>query len=271
MQVASLHVFPVKSLAGFSPRAAVVRPWGLEGDRRFMVVRPDGRFLTQRDFPGMAVVSAAIWPGGVRLSAVGRGDVEGVPEGALVEVAVWNDRVLATGCGAAVDDWLSELLGTACRLVFLDDPGRRKVGEKWRLGEESVSFADGFPVLLTSLGSLADVNGRMARPVGISRFRGNIVVEGAAAWDEDFWGVVRVGDVRFRVAKPCERCVVTTVEQETGTRPDKNEPLRTLGVMRRDARGVMFGQNLIPLEEGEIFAGDAVEVLERGAPNVVLL
>ena len=166
---------------------------------------------------------------------------------------------------------MSEVLATPCRLVFLDDPGRRKVAEAWRQGKESVSFADGFPVLLTSLESLGDLNGRLARPVGINRFRGNIVVGGAVAWDEDFWGVVRVGGVRFRVAKACERCVVTTVEQETGTRPDKTEPLRTLATFRRDARGVMFGQNLIPLGDGEIRVGDPVEVLERGASNVVLV
>jgi uncharacterized protein YcbX len=271
MRVAQIHVFPVKSLSGFSPQQAVVRPWGLAGDRRFMVVRPDGGFLTQRDFPAMAVIGAAILPEGLRLSAVGRAPVAAMPEGAPFEVAVWKDRVLANGCGAAADGWLSEVLNTPCRLVYLDDPGRRKIAAAWRQGEESVSFADGFPVLLTSLESLEDLNARMAQPVGISRFRGNIVVEGAAAWDEDFWGVVRVGSVRFRVAKPCERCVVTTVEQETGTRPDKTEPLRTLATFRRDARGVMFGQNLIPLEEGEIEVGDAVEVLERGASNVVLV
>jgi uncharacterized protein YcbX len=271
MRVAELHVFPVKSLAGFSPEVARVRPWGLEGDRRYMVVRPDGGALTQRDFPSMAVVSAALVDGGLRLHAAGLGSVSAAPAGARMAVTVWNDTIDATPCGAEVDAWLSGVLGTACRLVFLDDPSRRKIHETWRQGEESVSFADGFPVLLTSLASLGDLNARLAVPVRINRFRGNIVVTGAAAWDEDFWRVVRVGGVRFRVVKPCERCVVTTVEQETGARPDKTEPLRTLAVFRRDARGVMFGQNLIPLEEGEICVGDAVEILERGPPNVTLL
>jgi uncharacterized protein YcbX len=265
MQVSELHVFPVKSLAGVSPAVARVRFWGLEGDRRYMVVRPDGAFMTQREFPAMALIRPILLPQGLRLEAEGRDPVEVLPDGTPFEVVVWHDRVLASGCGPTADAWLSEALGTPCRLAYLDDPKRRKIAEAWRRGEESVSFADGFPVLLTSLD---DLNARLESPVRINRFRGNIVVRGAAPWAEDFWGVMRIGKVRLRVAKPCARCLITTIEQETALRPDKAEPLRTLGVFRRDPGGVMFGQNLIPLEEGDIRVGDPVEILEQGASNV---
>jgi uncharacterized protein YcbX len=236
-----------------------------------MVVRPDGVFLTQRDLPGLALIRPEVSPQGVRLSADGLPPVTALPEGGRFEVVVWKDRVPAATCGAAVDGWLSEALKTPCRLVYLDDPLMRLVAARWRQGAESVSFADGFPVLLTSLASLGALNAQLDRPVRINRFRGNIVVTGAAPWAEDFWGVVRIGGVRLRVAKPCERCIVTTIEQETALRPDTSEPLRTLGRIRRDARGVMFGQNLVPLEEGEVKVGDPVEIVEQGASNVSLL
>ena len=119
------------------------------------------------------------------------------------------------------------------------------------------------------LGSLAALNARLARPVPIGRFRGNIVVDGAAAWAEDSWRLVRIGGALFRVVKPCDRCIVTTVDQQTGQRPDRTEPLRTLGTFRHDENGIMFGQNLVPTMTGRIAVGDAVDVLESGPPNVM--
>jgi len=255
-------------MAGFSPPTARVKFWGLEGDRRWMVVSPDGQFITQRDFPGMALLTPEIVGTGLRLAAAGVGAVEAVASLPPIPVQIWDDTVVAATCPAFVDDFVTASLGTPCRLVHLDDPMRRPVATPWREKAETVAFADGFPVLLTSLSSLDDLNTRLADPIRINRFRGNIVIDGAPPWAEDCWQLIRIGSVVFRVAKPCERCVVTTIEQETAARPDKAEPLRTMAAFRRGGSGVIFGQNLIPTNEGEIAAGDPIEILRGGASNL---
>ena len=236
-----------------------------------MVIDHNNRFLTQRVLPQMAVIEARVTPEGLRLSAPGQASVSVATPGldeAPEPVVVWRDTVLAAPAGAAADAWMRAALGQACRLVHLRNPGARVSSSAWALPGETVSFADGFPVLLTSAGSLADLNARLAVPVPVSRFRSNLVIAGAAAWAEDTWRVIRRGGATFRVAKPCERCIVTTIDQATGERPQRMEPLRTLGQFRQEERGIMFGQNLVPIVLGRVSVGDAVEVLESGPPNV---
>ena len=153
--------------------------------------------------------------------------------------------------------------------MWLHDPSRRPIDRRHAPDGGTVSFADGFPALLATRASLDDLNRRLAAPVPMARFRPNLVVEGADPWDEDRWRRLRIGDATFSVARPCQRCAVTTVDPLTGERPDPTEPLRTLATFRRDAGGgVMFGQNLLPETGGRLRVGDAVEILERGPPNV---
>ena len=143
-----------------------------------------------------------------------------------------------------------------------DAAGARPVDPDYARPEDRVSFADGYPLLVTNEASLVDLNRRLDRPVPMDRFRTNLRVAGAAAWAEDGWGHLHVGGAEFFVAKTCDRCVVTTVDQATGRKAEDNEPLRTLGGFRRDPRGrTIFGQNLIPRRLGRIAVGDAVEVL----------
>ena len=238
-----------------------------------MVVDAAGRFLSQRVVPRMALVQAAITEPGLTLSLEGLGaiDVARPDRAATAPTVVWRDTVLAADAGARAAAWLSAALGVPARLVHLNDPAARPSRSGFALPGETVSFADAFPVLLTSLGSLADLNTRLAHKVPITRFRGNLVIEGAPAWAEDTWQLIRIGTATFRVAKPCDRCIVTTIDQATGERPQRMEPLRTLGQFRQDERGIMFGQNLVPLVMGRVSVGDVVEVLREGAPNVVPL
>jgi uncharacterized protein YcbX len=236
-----------------------------------MVVDEAGVFITQRDEPRLALIRATPIATGLRLSAPGLDNIDATAGGAPIGVQVWKDHFAAATCATEVDQWLSAAIGKPCRLVHLDDPARRKVAERYRLADETVTFADAFPVLLTSLDSLLDLNTRLASPIPISRFRGNIVVAGGQAWAEDSWRIIRIGTATFRMPKPCDRCIVTTIDQDTATRPDKAEPLRTLATFRRDQRGVMFGQNLIPLTQGQITVGDQLDVLEQGPPNVTPL
>jgi uncharacterized protein YcbX len=272
MFVSAINVYPVKGMAGGQADEALVEPWGLLDDRRWMIVDASGRFLTQRTLPRMATIRATITPGGVSLSLprAGRIDVPTPGAGAAyLPVLVWRDTLAASLAGDAAHAWVSVAIGQPCRLVHMHDTSARPINPAHGRPGETTSLADAYPVLLTSLASLADLNARLAHPIPIDRFRGNIVVDGAPPWAEDTWRRIRIGGATFRVAKPCDRCIVTTIDQATGERPDRAEPLRTLGTFRHDARGLMFGQNLIPETLGRIAVGDAVEVLASGPPNVV--
>jgi uncharacterized protein len=269
--VTDLCLYPVKALQGGSVPAATVEPWGLMRDRRWMVVQPDGRFLTQRDIPAMARIRATATEDGLRLG-IGAEPGLAIPfpgnQAARRQVSVWRDEVPALDAGQPAADWLTAVLGVSCGLVYLADTTARPVDPAYSRPEDRTAFNDGFPVLLANTASLAALNAEMAQGVPMARFRPNIVIEGHTAWEEDRWRRIRIGPVTFRVVKPCSRCIVTTVDQETGERPDKAEPLKTLGRMRRAPGGVMFGQNLIPDGPGPIAVGDRVEILEAGDSNL---
>jgi len=271
LDLQSLHIYPVKSLRGYAEPQVDVARWGFEQDRRWMVVLPDGKFLSQRERPMMARISAKPGAGGLALST----DFAGGPWVPLPTAAagrrnvrVWGDHLTALDGGPAARAWLSGELGTDCSLVYLDDTNARPVDPAYAMADDRTAFTDGFPVLVTNTASLVALNHELPAPITMDRFRPNIVLSGAQAWEEDHWRRIRIGAVKFRVAKPCARCAVTTVDQMTGARPDKTEPLRVLSQLRRSADGVIFGQNLIPETPGRIALGDPVEVLETGASNL---
>ncbi|SCK42361.1 hypothetical protein H181DRAFT_03697 [Streptomyces sp. WMMB 714] len=277
----ALHVYPVKALAGTALDELTVEPWGPAGDRRWMLTSPDGNQLTQREHPRLALARAEPLPGitfaqgagegGVRVAAPGREPLEvAVPprDGGTVVVQIFGRKVEAAPAAPEASAWFSGYLGTPAQLVYMDAPEhRRQIGAFARPGE-TVSFADGFPLLLTSLSSLDALNSLIAQgdhadegPLPMSRFRPNIVIEGTAPWAEDGWRRVRIGEVVFRVAKPCGRCVVTTTDQSTAERG--KEPLRTLARHRRFGDQLVFGQNLIPEHTGRVRSGDSFEVLDQ--------
>jgi uncharacterized protein YcbX len=183
----------------------------------------------------------------------------------MVFVAVWKSRFYAAAAGKQADGWLSRFLGRAVRLVYLDDPTRRDVDQDYGAPGDRVSFADGYPLLLTSTGSLEALGRWLTEdghePVPMNRFRPNVVVDGAPPWAEDRWRRIRIGSVSFRVAKPCGRCQVTTIDQMTAERG--RQPLALLGQRRRFGKQLVFGQNMIPDDGGSIRVGDPVQVLER--------
>ncbi|MGW3014222.1 MOSC domain-containing protein [Streptomyces sp. NPDC001219] len=266
----SIRLYPVKSIAGVCPGEAVVEPWGLAGDRRWLLVDAAGRQLTQRQQPALSLARAEWLPGGaLGLTAPGRKPLTvAVPApGETVPVEVWADEVEAVPAGPEADEWFSGYLGVACRLVHLDAPERRRpVDPAYSAPGDTVSFADGFPLLLTTVSSLDALNSLIAQgdhadegPLPMNRFRPNVVVDGTAPWAEDDWQRVRIGEVVFDVAKPCSRCVVTTTDQLTAERG--KEPLRTLARHRRFGDRLVFGQNLIPRGAGTIRIGDPFEIL----------
>ncbi|MFE7299943.1 MOSC domain-containing protein [Streptomyces sp. NPDC057579] len=270
-QVQSLHVYPVKALAGSGPGEAAVEPWGLAGDRRWLVVDAEGRQITQRQQPGLALARAEKLPGGgLRLTAPGMPPLVvevPVPVG-TVPVEVFGAVVEAVPAGPEAAAWWQGYLGSACRLVHMDSPEKRRpVDPRYSEPGDTVSFADGFPLLLTTTASLGALNSLIAQgdhadegPLPMNRFRPNVVIDGTAPWAEDDWRRVRIGEVEFHVAKPSGRCVVTTTDQHTAARG--KEPLRTLARHRRFGDGLVFGQNLIPRGAGVLRVGDPFEILD---------
>ncbi|MFE7275247.1 MOSC domain-containing protein [Streptomyces sp. NPDC057623] len=270
-QLKSIHVHPVKALRGTAPREAVVEPWGLAGDRRWALIDDGGKVVTQRQQPRLALAAAELLPGGgIRLSAPGMEPLA-VPvptASATVPMQIFRDKVEAVLAGDdAAHAWCSAFLGMDARLVHMDDPGtRRPVDPEYALPGETVSFADGYPLLVTTTASLDALNSLIARgdhagegPLPMNRFRPNVVVSGTSAWAEDDWSRVAIGEVTFRVPKKCGRCVVTTTDQATAERG--REPLHTLGRHRRLDGKLVFGQNMVPLSHGTIRVGDPVTIL----------
>lgn len=266
----SIHVHPVKAFRGLALQEAAVEPWGLAGDRRWMVIDDGGKVVTQREQPRLALAAAEALPGGgIRLSAPGRKPLTVPVPGAAdtVTADIFGTEVAAVPAGGEAHTWCSGYLEADVRLVHMDDPAaRRPIEPGYGLPGETVSFADGYPLLLTAQASLDALNALIARgdhaaegPLPMNRFRPNVVVSGTDAWAEDDWTRIAIGEVVLRVPKACGRCVVTTTDQDTGRRG--KEPLRTLARHRRFGTQLVFGQNLVPENRGTIRAGDPVEIL----------
>ncbi|MEP1471187.1 MAG: MOSC domain-containing protein [Halieaceae bacterium] len=262
ISVSELTVYPVKSGAGIGLQEATLDPFGLRGDRRWLVVSPQGHFLTQRDEPRMALLTATPVSAGLSLALdEDTLSVSAPDEGASERrVQVWSDQVWARDAGDAVAAWLTSALGRECRLVYMPDDAVRRVDGLYASEGETVSFADGFPLLLISQASLADLNSRLPAPVPMNRFRPNIVVDGCEAFAEDGWRRLRIGAIELTVAKPCSRCVMPSIDQATGERDSVIN--RVLASYRRRDGQVYFGQNLLYQHTGPIAVGDAVEVLD---------
>ena len=263
----------------------MVEERGLRYDRRWMLTKPDGMFLTQREFPRMATMSVWFEDGdGLGVAADSFGDVF-VPfepdTGQKQQVTIWQSVCEGIVYSAALNEWFSDVLGTNCQLVYMPDDSRRSVNPRFDRGNDVVSFADGYPLMVIGEESLADLNRRLSgtdRSVRtpMNRFRPNIVVSGSDAYAEDDWKQISIGDAVFRSTKPCERCVITTVDQLKGEFLGK-EPLKTLAAYRMakdvlpdryeslgiGANAVLFGQNLIGTSTGATLkVGDTVEISE---------
>ena len=265
--LASLHIYPVKGLKGIDLGEARCTDRGLEHDRRWMVVDSTGVFLTQREHPKMATVWTDIAGGALALSApdVASVEVPLVPRSApRLRVKVWASVCDAVPVSSAADAWLSDYLGLACQLVYMPDDSQRYSNRSYAGEGKRVGFADGYAYLAIGEASLADLNARLVAKqhpaLPMNRFRPNLVVSGSAAYAEDGWKEIRVGEAILRAAKPCGRCQVTTTDQATGEVKGP-EPLATLSTYRDSQEfGVKFGMNLVTVKEGTVRVGNAVEI-----------
>jgi len=256
-------VYPIKSAGGIALESSEVDERGLRHDRRWMLVDETGCFMSQRQFPRVALIGVRIEPDGLVVDAPGMPSLE-VPfrpaAGSLLLARVWDDLVESLTVSDDSDRWFSEFLGVSCKLVYLPDESVRPVDPAYARTGDQVGLADGFPFLLISEASLADLNARLEHPLPMNRFRPNLIVGGCRPFAEDGWKLVRIGPITFRVVKPCARCTITTVDQESAVRG--KEPLRALARFRKVGTKVLFGQNLIHDEPGALRTGDPVEVLQ---------
>jgi uncharacterized protein len=264
--VTEINIYPVKSLGGISIDSVESTRRGLQHDRRFMLIDEHHEFLTQREHPQMATIRTAIDGNDLVLLSPFEDSVTVPLQPRSLPtrtVAVWSSRVHAHTVSADADAWLSDYLGVDARLVYMPETTERRVSPDYAKSGEVVSFADGYPVLIASEESLAELNSRITagggKPVTMDRFRANIVIKGCKAFAEDTWRDFEIGNTKFRGVKPCTRCQVTTTDQATGEVLGP-EPLRTLATFRDSPKGVRFGMNLLPTKLGTFRIGDSIDI-----------
>lgn len=226
-----------------------------------MLVDTNGVFLTQRTHAQMIFLKVELGEKGLVVF-----DSRNLEDQILIgydqisdqeiEVEIWDDKVMAKIVDAQLDRWFGQKLGVDCRLVVMPDSTQRKLSQKYAVNEESVSFADGMPYLILGQESLEELNSRLENKVRMDRFRPNIVFGGGAALVEDSWKKIKIGEVEFQVVKPCARCVLTTIDQQTGVQ--SKEPLKTLASYRTRDNKVYFGQNMVALQQGILQVGDFI-------------
>jgi hypothetical protein len=278
MIVSELCIYPIKSCQGIKLEQAEVTPQGFAWDRQFMLVTEKGRFLTQRQYPDLAKVKVKLEEKTISLS-VQDDSVEPITfsptlSGQEKEVEIWGDRTIAIDQGDEVAEWFQTVLALdsrkKCRLVRQSPKHIRLVNRQYASENEPVSFADGYPFLLTATASLAELNRRIhdiynqqALLIPMNRFRPNIVIDTEEPFVEENWQLIKIGAVKFASLKPCSRCIITTTDQQTGIRNQFKEPLRTLSTFRQfGEQGVMFGENMIPHNTGIVKIGDPLEILK---------
>lgn len=266
MQLQDIYIYPIKSLGGFRVQEANLEEKGFQYDRRWMLVDKEGRFLTQREHSKMALLQVVLNGEGLVVHRKDKpAEKVSIPMQPSTEVVmpvqIWDDEVSGQLVDIEVSEWFSKQLNIECDLVLFPEFAVRKLKPKYAVNNESVSYADGMPYLLIGQSSLDDLNHKLEEEVGMERFRPNLVVSGAEAFEEDEWEKIKIGDAEFKISKPCARCVMTTIDQQTAQKG--KEPLKTLATYRLEDKKILFGQNLIHLNGAKVQVGDKVEIINK--------
>jgi uncharacterized protein YcbX len=270
MKVKSLHIYPLKSGRVIDRDEAEVTPWGLDGDRRYMVVDRDGKFITQRELQSLAQITAVASHGALHLSKAGSEEnlTVGFDPDRRIDVDIWGTATDASLAPDGVNATLSNWLATPVRLVHADDRTVRPCSTTWAGEGVETGFADGYPILIITTGSLralTDATQELGAAVfGMDRFRPNVVIEDDEPFADDLWAAVDIAGIRYDLVKPCARCFMTTQDQLTGERggPDPMPAMRKLRMSGdRRVAGVLFGWNVVPRGTGRIAIGDTVTVV----------
>jgi uncharacterized protein len=255
LTLTQINIYPVKSLDGYSPSSAKVEEKGLVYDRRWMIVDESGMFFTQRTLRKMTHLRARIENEQLIIEEKNnlnnRISISIHQEQTEMTVTVWDDTVIGRLVSSEVDDFLSLFLEKKCHLVKMPISTLRRVEENHNTGNDVVSFADGYPFLIIGESSIRDLNARLTTPlneenqelVGLRRFRANFIFKGGKPYEEESWKYFNIGNVAFQGIKPCGRCVMTTLDPDTGEKG--KEPLALLSEYRKVGNKILFGQNLI--------------------------
>lgn len=258
LTLASIQVYPVKSLGGFAVPQVRLTDRGLEHDRRWMLLDPDGRFVSQRECPIMACLHCSPQENGFRVTDLRSGNSIDVPwqlsVGEPIQATVWDDAVELMQGAEHMHTWFREVLQRPVRLAYMPESTIRLTDPRY--ANVPVALNDGYPSLIISQTSLDDLNAKLRTPVPMDRFRPNFVISGGVPFQEDHWKSVTIGEVRFSIVKPCARCVIITTDQRTGSRAQ--EPMRTLANYRAVGNKVAFGMNATYIGQGSVQVGDIV-------------
>lgn len=266
IKISELYIYPVKSLAGIKLTESSLSPFGLQYDRRWMIVDSQGQFLSQREVAKMATINTAMSSDQLKLT---HGDstinVPQITQNSIeIKVTVWKDTFFASHVSHEVDQWLSRILEMDCQLVFMRDNVQRQIDEGFAPKGQNVSFADAYPILVISQASLDDLNHRLDSPVNINRFRANVIVSGTHAFAEDDWQNLSINDIDYQAVKTCSRCIMPSINQSTG-KQDNVKMLAVLNRYRKVDKKIKFGQNLIfknvkNLNDQIISCGDEIKL-----------
>lgn len=263
LTLSEIFIYPIKSLGGISVNSAIAEERGLKYDRRFLLVDENNIFMTQRDFPQLALLKLSSNDDGFNiLNTIDKSHIFIPFESDSkdnITVTIWDDICKAVRVGQDFDFWFSKAINKKCSLVYMPDDEKRIVEKKFISEEHIVSFADAYPFLIIGQSSLDDLNGRLDKPIPMNRFRTNFVFTGGKPFEEDNWKDFKIGAAEFKAVKPCARCVITTTDQTTGIR--SKEPLITLSTYRKVNNKILFGMNLICKNRGVVSVGDSVKLL----------
>jgi uncharacterized protein YcbX len=272
LTVSELYIYPIKSLGGIALNSATLTDRGFEHDRRWMLVDENNQFLSQREVNAMALLKVQVTEQGLLIqnSSVPGAELLVPFQPATTEtimVTVWSSHCRAQRVSDVADAWFSKQLGLACKLVYMPDSTRRYVDSRYAHNKEITSFSDAYPLLLISQASLDELNSRLSAPLPMNRFRPNIVFKGGTPYLEDSMKHFEINGITLFGVKPCSRCVITTINQQTAEKG--KEPLKTLSSYRMKYNKTYFGQNLLHAGTGVITIGDVITIREQKAVHVL--
>lgn len=266
LKITDLWIYPIKSIAGIQLTQAKVEKRGLQYDRRWVLADENGTFVHQRDYPEMALLQPEI-NGDIMTVSHKTKEIApmsfsmGEPTSTPVDVTVWDDGCSAKPVDKEADLWFSEIIGKSVRLLYMHEDSVRQADQRYAIeATDKVSFADGYPVLIISEESLALLNSKTDEHIPMNRFRANIIVSGAEAHEEDRLRKITIGEVEMYGVKPCARCIMTTIDVDTAQKG--KEPLKSLATYRKLGHKILFGENFIPSNEGQVMVGDTLKVLK---------
>ena len=265
MTVSELYIYPIKSLGGISLNAVNITDRGFELDRRWMLVDDNNRFISQREHASLALLQVALLPGALRVyhkqNPWNQLEIQCQTAGDMVMVDLWDQICVGQLVSQQADAWFSKNLQINCRLVYMPESTRIPIDDRYNVNDSISSFSDGYPILMLSDASMRDLNSKLATPIPINRFRPNLVIKSETAFIEDSLKVFQIKDIDFFAVKPCARCLITTIDQDSAVAG--KEPLKTLASYRQTEKKVLFGINVIAASKGKIKIGDPIYILQN--------